>query len=170
MEPESPFKLGYRWVVRGESEDVFHFISRIKTWPSWWPQIIAAKPARDDDAEIRVGDSATMQAKSLLPYKLYWHTTVLEVDEPNFIKVRGDVTLGKRMKLYGIISFTLKKDGDNIIVINSQEIYPSRPVPGMLRSVLNRVFNFNHDYAMKRGLSGLQQAVTDRAASRRGET
>ena len=167
-----PFRLGHSWSVNAQIDDVFYFVSHIGTWPSWWPQIVSVTTSRPDDGVVEIGDSATMWAKSLLPYTLEWDTTVVEIAKPRMIRVKGHVKLAgqsgsqdKRQdfRLSGDISFELFEEGGLVKVVNRQAMTPETPVSTLFRPLYSAVFKFNHWYAMRNGLPGLKQACAKRS-------
>lgn len=159
MQELSTFTLGYEWRVHGSIHDAFYYLSHIETWPDWWPQIVQVKTTRQGADEIVVGDSAVMVARSFLPYRLDWHTTVQTILPPNHIEVESKVVLGRSLSLTGVVSFHLVEEDGHVLVINRQVMSLSKSLPKWIHKIANRVFNFNHDYAMKRGAPGLQRLL-----------
>lgn len=166
MADSRPFELGYVWELEGNAEDAFHFLSHIATWPSWWPQIVSVETSRPDEDDVIVGDSARMRAKSFLPYTLDWFTTVAKINPPFFIEVTSEVKLGKKYGMKGVVSFEIEQLGELLRIVNRQKMVSDKPVPGFMRPLVNWIFNFNHDFAMKRGKPGLARAMNERARSR----
>jgi len=107
-----------------------------------------------------------MRAKSFLPYGLDWETTVVRIERPKLIEVESRVRLGRSFGMHGTVGFDLAEKDGKIVVLNRQEMRPDRPLPPWLSPVLEKAFNFNHDYAMKRGMSGLQRYLDDRERAR----
>lgn len=140
-------------------DDAFHYLSHIATWPDWWPQIVAVVTDDPDKPDVVVGDTATMRAKSFLPYGLDWETTVVRIERPKLIEVESRVRLGRSFGMRGTVAFDLAEADGKVVVLNRQEMVPDRPVPGWLVPLADRVFNFNHDFAMKRGQPGLQRVL-----------
>lgn len=166
MTDRSTFHLGYEWVLDGNVRDAFYYISHIATWPDWWPQIVSVvteQPHRDD---VQVGDSALMVAKSMLPYRLDWHTVVRRIESPYLIEVDSRVTLGDRLALTGVVSFELQEQIGKIVAVNKQVMTAERPLPRWAHPFADWVFNFNHDYAMKRGAPGLQKLLDQQQAAK----
>lgn len=153
------YRLGYEWRVAGSIEDAFYFISHIRTWPDWWPEIIVAVQSEAIGDTVAVGQSARMQAKSFLPYHLDWLTTVRRLEPPCLIEVDSSVRLSGGFGLQGIICFELRQAGDEVIITNSQEMDAARPLPWPLKPLAARLFQFNHGFAMARGQVGLQAAM-----------
>ncbi|MBS1724754.1 MAG: hypothetical protein JSS66_17570 [Armatimonadetes bacterium] len=156
---ERSFRLGYCWELEGTIDAAFYYISHIATWPTWWPQIVAVQTDDPEKHEVAVGDTALMKARSFLPYGLDWQTEVTRIEPPHLIEVASAVELGKSFELAGTVAFELTQKGGRVLAVNRQEMSPKRPVAGVLWPVMNAIFNFNHDYAMKRGQAGLQRVL-----------
>ena len=151
------YHLGYRWLIEGPIETVYHFVSHGRTYPEWFPVFL---DAQSDDDEVRVGSRMRYHVKALLPYHLYWDVTVSRRDPPRLVETDTTVSLSGRFRLSGWVRFRLAQQGPLVEVINEQEMRAERPLPGPLRALAARAFAFNHDYAMAAGGRGLQRAVS----------
>jgi hypothetical protein len=161
------YHLGYRWLIEGPIETVFHYISHGRTFPEWWPVFLDAEGEGD---EVAVGARIRYHVKSLLPYHLYWDVTVSRLDAPYLLETDTIVTLGRGFRLAGWVRFRLAQRGALVEVVNEQEMRAERRLPSPLRALAARLFALNHDRAMAIGERGLQRAVRAAlAGTRRAE-
>lgn len=76
------FHFDTRWQVPAPRARVWAVISRIDTWPQWWPGIHKAQlnPA---------GDTAAVTVSSPLGYQLRFYLHLLDADEPDSVRIRA---------------------------------------------------------------------------------
>jgi uncharacterized protein YndB with AHSA1/START domain len=158
------YHLGYRWLIDGPIETVYHFVTHGRTYPEWFPVFL---DAQSDDDEVRVGANVRYHVKALLPYHLYWDVTVARLEPPHLVETDTTVALGGGFRLRGWVRFTLRERDGRVEVLNEQEMRAERALPGPLRALAARAFAFNHDQAMAGGGRGLQRAVNAAVAARR---
>jgi uncharacterized protein YndB with AHSA1/START domain len=158
------YRLGYRWVVDGPIETVFHYVSDARTFPRWFPVFEEVLP-EDPTGPIRVGTRARLRVRALLPYTLDWHVTVVRHEPPHLTETDCRVVLGRRFAMRGRIRFRLVRDGERTVVFNEQEMISERPLPRFLRPLAQAAFSINHRWAMARGLPGLRRVVGERGRS-----
>ena len=158
------YRLGYRWLIHGPIDTVYHFVSHGRTYPEWFPVFL---DAQSDDDEVRVGANVHYHVKALLPYHLYWDVTIRRLEPPRLVETDTTVGLGGWFRLGGWVRFTLREQGGRVEVLNEQEMRAERSLPGPLRALAARAFAFNHDQAMADGGRGLQRAVNAAVAARR---
>ncbi|HEY7067638.1 MAG TPA: SRPBCC family protein [Chloroflexota bacterium] len=157
------YRLGYRWLIDGPIETVYHFVSHGRTYPEWFPVFL---DAQGDDGEVRVGASIRYHVKALLPYHLHWDVRVTRLEPPHLVETNTTVSLSGRFRLSGWVRFTLRAVAGRVEVLNEQEMVSEQALPGPLRALATRAFAFNHDQAMAGGGRGLQRAVTAAVAAR----
>jgi uncharacterized protein YndB with AHSA1/START domain len=155
------YRLGYRWVVDGPIETVFHYVSDPRTFTRWFPVFKKVVP-EEATGPIRVGSRSKMQVRALLPYTLDWDITVVRYEPPDLVEVDCRVVLGERFGMRGRIRYRFVQEGERTIVFNEQEMIADRPLPGWLHPIAQALFSFNHDWAMARGLPGLRRIVAAR--------
>lgn len=151
------YRLQYDWHIKGSVPAVFHYLSHVRTFPLWWRPVFL--DAQSEWVEPCLGATATVRAKSFLPYVLDWKLVVTELEPPHFIALGADVVLGGKLGLTGSIAYRLVEENGTVHVITDQFMRPNRPLPPILRGLAGRLFRFNHAWAMKRGEIGLQRIV-----------
>jgi uncharacterized protein YndB with AHSA1/START domain len=159
MEQPEVYRLQYTWRIAGRIERVFYYVGHAGTFPQWWGAVFL--DCHSDAADPYLGASATVQARSILPYVLDWTLIVTELEVPHLIVLDSHVTLSGRFELTGSIAYRLVQEGPVVLVITDQHMRPSRPIPKLLRGVAARMFRFNHAWAMARGERGLQKIVSE---------
>ena len=85
------YHLGYRWVIDGPIDVVYHFVSHGRTYPEWFPVF---RDAQSDDDEVRIGARVRYHVKALLPYHLYWDVTLTRLEPPHLVETDTTVSLG----------------------------------------------------------------------------
>jgi uncharacterized protein YndB with AHSA1/START domain len=164
-EPSSDhYRLGYRWLIEGPIETVFRYLSDGNSVTQWWPQF---KWARMEPETVQIGARLRARVKSLLPYQLHWDAAVSQLEAPRLIQYETQLSLSHRFRLRGWIRYTLRQTRGRVEVLNEQLMTAERPLPRPLRPLAQRLFNFNHRYAMKRGGAGLQEIVRRDLAGQR---
>ena len=144
--PEQQYKLGYRWLIEGPIETVFHYVGDANTFPEWWPQF---RSAETEPKTPQVGGRMRALVKSFLPYDLTWDCVITRYEPPRLIEVESHVSLGRRFRLSGWVRFTLREWDGLVEVLNEQVMVPERSVPRLLRPLAQRLFSWNHNFAMK---------------------
>jgi uncharacterized protein YndB with AHSA1/START domain len=155
-------RLRYRWLIEGPIDVVFDILVHGTAFPDWWRPVFLE--AHTDDPESVVGARVRYRVRGRLPYGLDWDVTLRRIERPHLIENETVVILGGRLRLSGPVRFRLGQQGDRVEVINEQEMRSERRLPRPIRAVWQRVFSYNHDWAMAKGGIGLQRAVRERLA------
>jgi uncharacterized protein YndB with AHSA1/START domain len=152
------YRLGYRWLVEGPIETVFHYVGDSRTFRQWFP--VFKEVSQDEpQAPVRVGSHSRYRVQALLPYTLDWDVTVSRYEPYRLIETDCTVSLNGRFRLRGFVRYRFEQCGPLVRVTNEQELTPDRPLPGALHRLAQAVFSFNHDWAMARAAPGLQRVV-----------
>jgi hypothetical protein len=157
------YRVGHRWRIEGPIDLVFHYLSQTRTYPEWWPAILAA---HTDDTEVKVGARVRVRVKSALPYSLDWDCTVTRVEPPHVMDIATDLVLGGRFRLDGMTYLRLREDGAYVEVVQEEEFWARQRLPAPLRAVAGRLFAYNHAVAAAPGERGLQRVVRAALAAR----
>lgn len=131
------------WDVRAPIEAVFDALADPERYPLWWkPVYVAAKPLNEDTVEHLF--------KGRLPYRLRVTSELVKKERPTTIEavVRGDLS--------GRGIWTLATRGDSVRVRFDWQVDADRPFLRVLTPVLGRLFRWNHDWAIKRAMAGLE--------------
>jgi len=150
------YRLGYRWLIQGPIERVFHYVTEGNAVTQWWPQF---RWAVMEPSQPRVGAHLRARVKSLLPYQLYWEAVVNRIEAPHLVEYETELSLSHRFRFTGRIRYTFHQRNAVVEVVNEQVMVPERSLPRPLRPLAQMLISFNHGYAMKRGGKGLQEIV-----------
>jgi hypothetical protein len=131
------------WDVRAPIEAVFDALSDPERYPLWWkPVYLAAKQRNDNVVEHLF--------KGRLPYRLRVTSETVMKEPPTRIEavVRGDLS--------GRGVWTLRWTGESTHVRFDWQVDADRLLLRALTPVLGRLFRWNHDWAIKRAMEGLE--------------
>ena len=157
------YHFGYRWEIEGPIDVVFECVSDARTFHEWFSVFKDVK-VEDQDGPIGVGSRAICKVQAILPYSLDWDITVSEYDPPHYVSTDCQLVLSDRFSLNGYVKYRFEQVGSKVVVINEQELRSERPLPGPLRAMAQKMFAYNHDWAMGKGQTGLQAYVNRRVA------
>ena len=151
--PANEYTFFTTWRVRGELKDAAAIIEDAKSLPRWWPSVYL------DVREVR-HDVFELFTKGFLPYTLLWQFEVVEKASPHrfVLEARGDF-VGR-----GI--WSLRQDGDFVVLDYDWRVRADKPLLAKLSFVLKPFFAANHRWAMKKGERSLELELR----RRRGET
>jgi hypothetical protein len=135
------------WRFDRDPDAVYAALADVASYPSWWPQVRAARELGDGVGELR--------CRSLLPYDLTFamHREV-EDAERHVLEARleGD--------LVGTSRWTVTADGTGCQAVFDEDVEVGK---GALRAVgrlARPALRFNHDLMMRAGEKGLRRMLT----------
>ncbi|MEO8538379.1 MAG: SRPBCC family protein [bacterium] len=137
------------WRVHAPAQLAWDVIAKPLEWPSWWKGVVAVE-------ELEAGEPNGMGAlhryawKSALPYKLIFEMRVTGVDEPDRLTGRASG------ELEGDGAWTFMPDGEVTVVRYSWDIETTRPWMNAFAPLLRPAFEWNHDWVMNSGATGLE--------------
>jgi uncharacterized protein YndB with AHSA1/START domain len=142
------------WDVAAPIEQVFDALADARTYPEWWKPVYIEAHA---DGPPEVGRVSTQYFQGRLPYKLRTTSTLVRLDRPR--QVEAEVTGDLR----GRGLWTLTQASDRVHVRFDWHVYADRPLLRHLTPVLRPLFRWNHNWAIKRAMEGLEPYARDRA-------
>ena len=145
------------WDVDAPPEAVFDAIADARTYPEWWRPVYISAEA---DGPPAVGAVSRQHFKGRLPYKLNTTSTIVRLERPTTIEadVEGDLR-GK-----GLWTLTPRDGGTHVRF--DWRVFADRPLVRRLTPVLRPLFRWNHNWAVKRAMEGLEPYARARAALR----
>ena len=145
------------WDVDAPPEAVFDAIADARTYPEWWRPVYISAEA---DGPPAVGAVSRQHFKGRLPYKLSTTSTIVRLERPTTIEadVEGDLR-GK-----GLWTLTPRDGGTHVRF--DWRVFADRPLVRRLTPVLRPLFRWNHNWAVKRAMEGLEPYARARAALR----
>lgn len=144
----SHYRFSSKWTVPGTLDRVFGVLSRLETYPHWWPEV----------KEINLIDPSCADARirGLLPYSLRFRMCrELSDRDRGILKVRlsGD--------LDGYSSWTCKARPNGCLLRFEQEVFVNKLLLRLLAPVGRPVFRLNHALMMFRGERGLRRYLVE---------
>lgn len=131
------------WKLAAAPERVYDVLADVETYPSWWPQVRAAR--RIDDV------SGELTCRSLLPHDLSF-TMHRDVEDPLERVLRATMT----GDLTGTSQWTITAAGEGTVAVFEEDVEVGT---GLLRAA-GRLFRpalrANHDHMMRSGEKGLR--------------
>jgi len=134
------------WDVQAPAEAVFNALADSRTYPEWWKPVYidveAGPPA--------VGAASKQHFKGRLPYELRQTSTIVRMEPPREfeIDVVGD--------LRGRGVWTITPKGDRVHVRFDWRVSADRTLLRVLTPIARPFFRWNHNWAIKRAMEGLE--------------
>ena len=131
------------WLIDAPLSAVWDAIYDTERWPSWWPGVRRVDKLREGDAD-GVGAVFRHHWRSALPYTVSFDIEVTRVGCPHLLEGRasGELAGEGRWRLW---------DGDATAVTYEWNVDTTRPWMSALAPFAKPVFEWNHDYVMRRG-------------------
>jgi len=136
------------WDVDAPQEAVFDALADGTTYPEWWKPVYISVQA---DGPPQVGRKSRQHFKGRLPYTLRTSSEIVRYEPPDEFEVSvvGDLT--------GRGVWTLSKQPDGRVHIRFDwRVIADRPLLRYLTPVLRPAFRWNHNWAIKRAMEGLE--------------
>jgi len=140
------------WLLAAPREQVWEAIYDQASWPQWWRGVEEAEEVRPGDGD-GVGAVARMAWKSLLPYRVRFEVTTTRVEPFHLMEgtAVGELAGVGRWRLY-------EQDGATA-VLYEWNVTTTRAWMNLLAPVARPVFEWNHDWVMKRGGEGIARLL-----------
>lgn len=140
------------WEVAAPVLEAWEAIAHPLEWPRWWKGVVSVSELEKGDAEGR-GALHRYTWKSALPYRLAFDMRVTTVEKP--LRLAGEAS----GELEGEGVWTFEPQGDRTTVRYQWDIRTTRPWMNALAPLLRRAFEWNHDWVMRSGATGLGQLL-----------
>lgn len=136
------------WLLASPREPVFEAIYDEAGWPEWWRGVEVAEELRPGN-ELGIGTVSRMVWRSLLPYRVEFEVTATKVERPSLMEGQavGDLEGTGRWRL-------LEQDGVTA-VLYEWNVATTKPWMNRMAPLLRPVFEWNHDWVMRRGGEGI---------------
>jgi len=128
-------------------EAVFNALADARTYPIWWKPVYLQVEA---DGPPNVGCVSRHYFKGRLPYHLRTTSEIVRMAPPREfeVKVLGDLS--------GRGVWTLTPAAHDVHVRFDWRVNADRPLLRILTPVLRPLFRWNHNWAIKRAMEGLE--------------
>jgi Polyketide cyclase / dehydrase and lipid transport len=143
---------GYRflttWLLEAPREPIWDAIFDQKSWPSWWRGVESVVELDPGD-ETGVGSHSRLTWRSRLPYDLVFEARTRVVEKPCLIEADAEG------ELVGEGRWRLFENGTVTAVLYEWNVSTSKWWMNALAPALRPVFEWNHDWVMRNGGTGL---------------
>jgi hypothetical protein len=147
---------GYRflttWLLAAERERVWDAIHATERWPEWWRGVVRVTEVRPGNGD-GVGAVYDHEWRSFLPYPVRFRVETTRVERCHLIEGRADG------ELRGAGRWRLWSEGDATAVTYEWDVETTRPWMNAVAPLARPVFEWNHDWVMRRGGEGLARRL-----------
>jgi quercetin dioxygenase-like cupin family protein/uncharacterized protein YndB with AHSA1/START domain len=154
-----PYIFVDEWDVAAPPEAVFDAVADARTYPRWWRPVYLDV---ESDGAVRVGGETRQHFKGRLPYHLHTSSVITELDPPRSItsEVVGD--------LRGRGTWTLTPIERGTHVRFDWQVHADRKLLRLLTPILRPLFRWNHNWAIKAAMRGLEPYARNRSQPANG--
>ena len=144
------------WRVCGTVEEVYQVLIEGRQYPRWWPEVYLEVTQTAPGGDHGLGKSAQLYTGGKLPYRLRWHSRVVETRYPNgyLLEATGD--------FIGRGEWTFEQQGPEVAIRFDWRLRAEKPLLRCLSFMMKPIFRANHRWAMARGEEGLRSELARR--------
>jgi hypothetical protein len=140
------------WLLEAPRERVWEAIYDQESWPEWWRGVEEVEEIRPGN-DGKLGAVSRMVWKSLLPYRIEFEVTTTDIDRPRLLQADA---IGE---LAGIGRWRLFEQDGVTAVLYEWNVSTTRPWMNLLAPVARPVFEWNHDWVMSHGGTGMARLL-----------
>lgn len=137
------------WLLDCPREPVWDAVHDQAGWPSWWRGVEEAEEISRPPGGEDVGTVSRMVWKSFLPYRVQFEVETTRVERPSLLEGRATG------ELEGIGRWRFYEQEGVTAVLYEWNVATTRAWMNQLAPVLRPVFEWNHDWVMRRGGEGI---------------
>lgn len=136
------------WLLRAPRAAVWDAIEDVEEWPRWWRGVESVEELDGGDG-ARVGSRYRVRWRSAVPYSVQFDFEVERVELPVLMSGRatGDLEGSGTWRLY-------EQDGVTAVTYDWR-VGTTKPWMNLVAPIARPVFEWNHDWVMRRGGDGL---------------
>lgn len=142
-----PYVFVDQWDVAAPPQAVFDAIADARSYPKWWRPVYLDVTA---DGPPRLGSASRQHFKGRLPYHLHTRTVISEFNPPRTVSADVDGDLRGR----GTWTLTPSEAGTHVRF--DWRVHADRRLLRLLTPVLRPLFRWNHNWAIKAAMRGLE--------------
>jgi uncharacterized protein YndB with AHSA1/START domain len=149
---DSRYSFLTTWLLGSPREPVWDAIYDEAAWPEWWRGVEVAEELRPGDA-LGVGTKSRMAWRGPLPYRVEFEVTATKIERFSLMEGQavGDLEGIGRWRLY-------EQDGVTA-VLYEWDVATTKPWMNRMAPLLRPVFEWNHDWVMRRGGEGIAERL-----------
>jgi uncharacterized protein YndB with AHSA1/START domain len=140
------------WLLAAERERVWEAIHATERWPEWWRGVVRVTRVREGDGD-GAGAVWDHEWRSVLPYPVRFRIETIRVERYRLIEGRADG------ELRGTGRWRLWSEGGLTAVTYEWNVATTRRWMNLLAPLARPVFEWNHDWVMRRGGEGLARLL-----------
>lgn len=140
------------WKLNAPVEKVWQQIYSSEQWPLWWKGVLKVK-ILEHGLDNGVGSVQEFSFKSVLPYKISFHSRITHVE---YLQRLEGCAFGE---LDGVGLWTFKENNGLTIVRYDWKVKTTKWWMNLLAPIAKPLFVWNHDILMKRGGQGLAERL-----------
>jgi quercetin dioxygenase-like cupin family protein/uncharacterized protein YndB with AHSA1/START domain len=152
-----PYVFVDEWDVAAAPEAVFDVLADAQTYPLWWRPVYLDV---ESDGPARVGSQSRQHFKGRLPYHLHTISVITELEPSR--RIAADVTGDLRGR--GVWTLTPVERGTHVRF--DWQVHADRKLLQVLTPALRPLFRWNHNWAIKAAMRGLEPYARDTGAHR----
>ena len=148
------------WRMEGDIAEIYTLISNPLDYPNWWKNVCFQVEELEPGDKRKLGQVIRFQLKAALPYVLKWQAKSTELNKPYGFtsEVTGD--------LVGLGVWSFKQDGSWVDITFNWEVAVEKPFLRFFSFFLRPVFNWNHNWVMKKWEESLRSELRSRRRSK----
>lgn len=150
-----PYLFVDQWDVAAPPEAVFDALADARSYPLWWRPVYLDV---ESDGPVRIGSQSRQHFKGRLPYHLHTSSVIAELDPPR--RIAADVTGDLRGR--GVWTLTPTARGTQVRF--DWQVHADRKLLQILTPLLRPLFRWNHNWAIKAAMRGLEPYARRRGA------
>jgi hypothetical protein len=143
------FRFRSVWRIDAEPDQVYAWLADVAGYPSWWPQVHAARQLDDGSGEVR--------CRSLLPYDLVF-VIHREIEDPEARILRASLD----GDLAGWSQWHIVSDGTGSVAVFDEDVVVRKALIRLAAPMARPALRFNHDRMMRAGERGLREHLSRR--------
>jgi hypothetical protein len=143
------YRFRSQWRIAADPDEVYAALVDVAEYPSWWPEVQAARLLDDGAGELR--------CRSLLPYDLVFIARrEIEDAEQRILRaaLEGDLS--------GTSQWTISADRDGAVAVFDEDVVVRKTLIKLVGPMARPALRFNHDRMMRGGERGLRRHLSRR--------
>jgi len=143
------YRFHSEWRIAADPDRVYATLADVATYPSWWPQVQAARQLDEVSGELR--------CRSMLPYDLVFVIRrEVEDAERRILRATLDGDLA------GSSQWTITPDGAATLAVFDEDVLVRKALIKLAGVLARPALRFNHDRMMRAGERGLREHLSRR--------